>query len=109
MTDRPLTVTRDQLATALDRAVRYRRSQAPEHERNLKERISGRLFQQPTWRANGYVAIGEVLDEVAGGVILGVQWDPTTDAVKIDRPPAEPVRTEPTRPRYVDGNPWGIR
>lgn len=107
--DEPLTVTVYQLDVALDRAVRYRRSLAPEHERNLKERISGRLLPQPQWRPNGYVAIGEVLDEVAGGLILAVEWHPVSDAVKVKRPPAERVRSEPSKPRYVDGNPWGIR
>ncbi len=107
--DEPLTVTRDELIVALDRAVRYRRSLAPKHERNLKERIQGRLFQQPQWRPNGYVAIGEVLDEVAGGVILAVEWHPVSDSVKVKRPPAERVQPEPSRPTYVEGNPWGIR
>lgn len=109
MSDGPLTVTRDQLAAALERAVRYRRSLAAEHERNLAERVQGVLFRQPQWRDGAYLAIGQVLDEVADGVILAVAWDPVSDAVKIDRPPIEPVRRATDPPRFIDGNPWGIR
>lgn len=96
------------LAAALDRAVRYRRSQAPEPYRdmpNLRERIVGLPQLDLIDLGDGWWMIGSVADDFAeldaGG--LAVHWHPETDRVPV-APPTK-VRMAPRQaPVYVDSN-----
>lgn len=105
MTD-SITVTPAQIANALDRAVRYRRSLVPaewQGKPNLTELISTQSAHPPRFAGDGRWHVGNVLDSFSERQpILAVYLHPATDQVQVQRPPKRPRMPDPEPPIYTE-------
>lgn len=110
MPDR-ITVTPEQIAAAIDRAARYRRSLVPpewQGKPNLTELVTVQALAEPRYVSAGFWHVGNILDSFSERqTVLAVHWNPTTNQVKVQRPPTAPTRPDPKPWQPVD-NP-GIR
>lgn len=107
----PYDVPLSRIDAALERAARYRRFLATGPRVNavtLQNDVMA-LRGRPVLHVNreGWAEIGTVSDAFAGGLPLAVWWHPTTDQVKVERPPEPGPPPVPTQALYRSYRPMG--